>query len=175
MSKVLLVLLFGLVWSYPARAFIDGERLGWKDYRNERFGLVMRYPAGVFASHRSSASGDGDLFETTDGKARLLVGALANTEHFSPGSYQAFIARQSYPGLKADYAPVRGTWTVLSGTIDETMIYEKAMFSCGGELISTFAMTYPVAERGFYDRLVEGVEHTFRPGPKGCDQDGSSF
>ena len=160
MSKVLLVLLFGLVWSYPARAFIDGERLGWKDYRNERFGLVMRYPAGVFASHRSSASGDGDLFETTDGKARLLVGALANTEYFKyrliPGLYcKAILSR-----VEGRLCPCRGTWTVLSGTIDETMIYEKAMFSCGGELISTFAMTYPVAERGFYDRLVEGVERT---------------
>ena len=119
MSKVLLVLLLALAWSGPAGAFIDSERLGWKDYRNERFGLVMRYPAGVFASHRSSASGDGDLFETTDGKARLLVGALANTEHFSPGSYQAFIARQSYPGLKADYAPVRGTWTVVSAPVSK--------------------------------------------------------
>jgi len=44
---------------------------------------------------------------------------------------------------------------VLSGTIDGTMIYEKAMFSCGEGLISTFAMTYPVAERRFYDRIVE--------------------
>ena len=52
-------------------------------------------------------------------------------------------------------APIRGTWTVLSGTIDGTMIYEKAMFSCGEGLISTFAMTYPVAERRFYDRIVE--------------------
>jgi len=171
------IFIFFLVFlcSAPAGAFIDSERLGWSDYRNERFGFVMRYPAGVFPSHRSSASGDGDLFETPDGKARLLVGALPNTEHFSPASYQAFIARQSYPGLEADYSPVRATWTVLSGTIGETMIYEKAMFSCGGQLISTFAMTYPVAERGFYDRLVEGVEHTFRPSPKGCDQDGSSF
>ena len=79
----------------------------------------------------------------------------------------------SAPNLGAFTRNVSPGW--LSGTIDETMIYEKAMFSCGGELITTFAMTYPVAECGFYDRLVEGVEHTFRPSPKGCYQDGSSF
>jgi hypothetical protein len=135
----------------------------------------MRYPSAVFPSHRTSASADGDMFETPDGKARLLIGALPNREHFTPASYQDFIARQSYPGLKADYAPVRGTWTVLSGTMGDTMVYEKAMFTCGGNLISSFAMTYPVAERQFYDRIVEGVEHTFRPGLQGCGQDGSRF
>ena len=62
---------------------------------------------------------------------------------------------------------------MLSGTIDGTMIYEKAMFSCGGTTINTFAMTYPVAERGFYDRIVEGIEHTFRPALQECPQNAS--
>ncbi len=175
MFRVVLLLLLAVLGSQSAAAFIDSDRLGWTEYRNERFGLTMRYPSAVFRSHRSSASGDGDLFETQDGKARLLVGSLANSDRFTPRSYQAFIARESYPGLKVDYAPIRETWTVLSGTLGETMVYEKAMFSCGGERISTFAMTYPVEERSFYDRVVEVVEHTFRPSSEGCDQDGSPF
>jgi hypothetical protein len=172
---LLLLLLAALISSRPADALIESDKFGWTEYRNDRFGLVMRYPSAVFTAHRGSASGDGDLYETPDGKARLLVGALANTDHFTPRSYQTFIARQSYPGLKADYAPIRGTWTVLSGTIDGTMIYEKAMFSCGEGLISTFAMTYPVAERRFYDRIVEVIEHTFRPEGRGCAQNASRF
>ena len=175
MSRALLVFCLALILSVPAAALIDGDRLDWRDYRNERFGFEMRYPAAVFSLQRSSSSADGDLFETEDGKARLLVGALPNRDHFTPGSYQAFIARQSYPGLNIDYSPVRGTWTVLSGTIEGTMIYEKAMFSCGGGLISTFAMRYPVAERRFYDRVVEAIEKTFRPGQHWCDRFGSSF
>jgi hypothetical protein len=175
MLRAALVLCLALIVSVPASALIEGGRFDWKDYRNERFGFVMRYPAAVFTRQRSSGSADGDLFETEDGKARLLVGALPNRDRFTPGSYQEFIAQQSYPGLNVDYAPVRATWTVLSGTIEETMIYEKAMFSCGGNLISTFAMTYPVAERQFYDRVVEAIEKTFRPGRHGCDQFGPSF
>jgi hypothetical protein len=158
-----------------ATALVERDQLGWAEYRNQRFGFVMRYPSAVFSSHRTSASGDGDLFETPDKKARLLVGALPNRDHFTPASYQDFIARQSYAGLKADYAPVRETWTVLSGTIGDTMIYEKAMFNCGGTVISSFAITYPVAERHLYDRIVEGIEHTFRPGLQGCDQNASRF
>jgi hypothetical protein len=174
MLRLLLFLLLALVSSRPADA-IENDKFVWTEYRNDRFGLAMRYPSAVFTAHRSSASGDGDLYETPDGKARLLVGALANSDHFTPRSYQTFIATESYPGLKADYAPIRGTWTVLSGTIDDTMIYEKAMFSCGEGLISTFAMTYPVAERRFYDRIVEVIEHTFRPEGQRCAQNASRF
>lgn len=175
MFRVFLLLFLAVLGGQSAAALIDNGRLGWTEYRNERFGLTMRYPSAVFQSHRGSVSGDGDLFETQDGKARLLVGSLVNSDRFSPRSYQAFIARESYPGLKVDYAPIRETWTVLSGTLGDTMIYEKAMFSCGGERISTFAMIYPVEERNFYDRIVEAVEHTFRPSPNGCDHDGSPF
>jgi len=52
----------------------------------------------------------------------------------------------------------------------ETMIYEKAMFSCGGRVISSFAMTYPVEQRSLYDRIVERIEHTSSPGAEGCSE-----
>jgi hypothetical protein len=48
------------------------------------------------------------------------------------------------------------------------MVYEKAMFSCGGRLINSFAVLYPVAERRFYDPIVEGMEDSFRPGRGKC-------
>ena len=94
MSRRLLFLLLALVSSRPADALIEGDKFGWTEYRNDRFGLIMRYPSAVFSTHRSSASGDGDLYETPDGKARLLVGVLANTDHFTPGSYMR-VARQA--------------------------------------------------------------------------------
>ena len=81
MSRTLLLVLLTLICSPPAGALVESDRFGWTEYRNHRFGLVMRYPSAVFASHRSSASGDGDLYETQDGKARLLVAALANSDH----------------------------------------------------------------------------------------------
>jgi hypothetical protein len=144
--------------------------LGWREYRNQRFGITLVYPSRVFRFERASTAGDGELFVSRDGRAQLLIGALENQERYSPASYQRFIASQSYPGLKVDYAPVGGTWTVLSGTMGEMMVYEKAMFSCGGRMISSFAMTYPVEERRLYDRIVEEIEHTFRPGREGCSQ-----
>ena len=173
MPRVLL--LFTVLLGAWPEAAVPQQDLAWTEYRNERFGLALRYPADVFASRRSSDSGDGDLFETPDREGRLLVGAIENTEGFTPRSYQAFIARRSYPGLRIDYAPVGQSWAVLSGTIGRTMVYEKIMFSCGGSVINSFAMTYPTAERGVYDDLVEAIEDTFTPGHESCDEQAARY
>jgi hypothetical protein len=149
--------------------------LGWSEYQNAKFGLQLRYPADVFDNRRTSEARDGDLFATSDGSANLLVGAFANAEGFSPASYQRFIARESYPGLKIDYAPVGQQWSVLSGTRDDVMIYEKVIFSCGGRVINSFALVYPIAERKFYDPIVETIEDSFRPGAARCDQHAATF
>ena len=169
MARRFLLVLCVLIGAYPAAAVAQPDDLGWTEFRNERFDLALHYPAEVFVSQRSSDSGDGDLFETLDRKGRLLVGAIENTERFTPRSYQTFIARQSYPGLRIDYAPVGRSWAVLSGTVGHTMVYEKIMFSCGGAVINSFAMTYPIVERRFYDPLIEAIEDTFRPGHQGCN------
>jgi hypothetical protein len=146
----------------------NAQDLGWTTYSNPRFGGILRYPSEVFTSRRASEARDGVLFATEDGSAKLLVGAFENTEGYSPRSYQAFIARESYDGLRVDYAPVGQRWSVLSGTHGDTMIYEKAMFTCGGAVINSFALVYPIAEREFYDPIVEDIENSFQPGAA-CD------
>ena len=140
----------------------------WVDHHNERFGLGLSYPANVFRLERATTEGDGRLFRSSDGKARLLIGAFVNTDRHSPASYQRFAARYSYAGMTIDYAPIGRSWTVLSGIRGDTMVYEKAMFSCGGMLINSFAMLYPVEERDFYDPIVERIEDSFRPGQGEC-------
>ncbi len=149
--------------------------LGWTTYSNLRFGGMLRYPAEVFTSRRASDARDGVLFATSDGRAKLLVGAFENTEGHSPRSYQAFIGTESYGGLRVDYAPVGQSWSVLSGTRGNMMIYEKAMFSCGGAVINSFAVVYPSAEREFYDPIVEDIEDSFKPGTVACDRHATPF
>ena len=170
MQKLLFIL--ALVASVLAA---NAQGLAWTTYRNPSFGTFLRYPSEVFTSRRTSEARDGVLFATLDGSAKLLVGAFENTEGYSPRSYQAFIARESYAGLRTDYAPVGQNWAVLSGTHGDKMIYEKAMFTCGGAVISSFALVYPIAEREFYDPIVEDIEDSFRPGAVACDRHAASF
>jgi hypothetical protein len=136
-------------------------------YRNERHGFSLSYPAGTFAQGPDQ-SADGGVFISRDGNARLLAGALPNDGGMGLRDYRAFVLQQSYPGADIDYAPVRDTWFVLSGTRDGMMFYERVTFTCGGRLINSWAMLYPAAERQVYDRIVEQVARSYRPGAASC-------
>ena len=56
-------------------------------YVNERFGFSLSYPADLFEPERSSEAGDGQVFVGIRGRGRLLVGALANSDGHTVGSY----------------------------------------------------------------------------------------
>ena len=135
----------------------------WTDYRNERFGFSLRYPGDLFQPEKTSEAGDGQVFVSRDGAARLLVGALPNDSGQSPAAYQDYIARESYAGYRIDYRRLAGNWFVLSGEGGGKTFYEKVMFSCAGRLINSFAMVYPTDQRDTFDRVVEGMEKSFRP------------
>lgn len=140
----------------------------WDRYVNSAYGIRLSYPSSVFAFDRASERGDGEVFVSDDGRARLLIGAFRNSDHHSPKSYQRFISEYSYPGAEIDYAPVGRNWTVLSGERANTMFYEKVFFRCDGAVIGSFAMLYPVSERRFYDPIVERIEDSFRVGSTAC-------
>jgi hypothetical protein len=82
--------------------------------------------------------------------------------------YRAFLMKESYAGAEVDYAPVRDGWFVLSGTRDGIIFYERVTFACGGRRINSWAMLYPAAERQVYDRIVEKIARTYRPGGRNC-------
>jgi hypothetical protein len=65
-----------------------GDSRGWATYRNDHYGLFLRYPADVLQPERTSEAGDGQVFVSRDGDARLLVGALPNSDRQSPAAYQ---------------------------------------------------------------------------------------
>ena len=143
----------------------------WTPFRNERYGFSLSYPADVFALERTSDAGDGQVFLSRDGEARLLVGVLPNKDRLSPAGYQDYVARQSYPGFAISYRRVSGNWFVLSGEGNGKTFYEKVIFSCNGRLINSFAMIYPAERGAVFDRIVEGIEKSFRPGMTACEQD----
>jgi hypothetical protein len=133
------------------------EQAGIATYRNERHGFSLNYPAGTFAPQPPAADGEGRVFVSRDGNARLLAGALPNADGVNLRDYRALVLQQSYQGADIDYAPLGATWFVLSGTRDGVMFYERVTFTCGGRLINSWAMLYPAAERRIWDRIVEQV------------------
>lgn len=136
----------------------------WAEYRNERYGFSLRYPSDVFVADQTTEAGDGKMFTALEADARLLVGALRNEAKYTPATYQDYIAQQSYGQYRIEYRRTGDGWFVLSGEGNGKIFYEKVIFSCRGQLINSFAMTYPSDQRGKFDPIVERVEDAFRPG-----------
>ena len=169
-----LLIIFALLGiSQPASAQEPSTGGSWQPYRNERFGLSLSYPADVFQLERTSGAGDGVVFVARGTDARLLVGALPNSDQQTTASYQEFIARKSYADYQIHYRPLKTSWFVLSGEGNGRIFYEKVMFSCSGRLINSFALIYPAEQRHIFDRIVERIERTFRPGNSGCQRSAS--
>jgi len=136
-------------------------------YTNKRFGFTLSYPTASFRP-QEPLSEDGRVWVSHDGSARLLAGALPNADGMSLDDYRAFLLERSYAGAMIDYAPMRDTWFVISGTREGTMFYERVTFTCGGRLINSWAMLYPEGERRRYDRIVERVARSYRTGTGSC-------
>ena len=136
-------------------------------YLNKRYGFTLSYPTAHFRP-QEPLSEDGRVWVSRDGNARLLAGALPNADGMTLEEYRKIVIERSYPGASIDYAPMRDTWFVLSGTRDGTMFYERVTFTCDGRVINSWAMLYPQGERKVYDRIVERVARSYRAGVRNC-------
>jgi hypothetical protein len=155
-------------WLAAGQAAAREGTATWTAHRNERYGFSLQYPTDIFSPERSSEAGDGTVFSSADGQAKLLVGALPNEDGQSVAAYQDYVQRNSYADFAVDYHPLGSNWFVLSGDGGGKTFYEKVMFSCDGRLISSFALIYPTADKRRFDAIVEGIQATFRPG-RNCE------
>lgn len=136
-------------------------------YYNKRFGFTLSYPTAQFKP-KEPLSDDGRVWISHDGNASLLAGALPNADSMNLRDYREFLLKETYAGAEIQYSPIQDTWFVLSGTRGETVFYERVTFTCGGRLINSWAILYPVGERQLYNRIVEQVARSYRPGQSNC-------
>jgi hypothetical protein len=139
-------------------------RRDWATLHNERHGFLIAYPVEVFEQRSDPQTDEGRVLVSHDGKAQLLVGAFANEDATTLEAYRDYLLHENYAGAQIDYAPIKGKWFVLSGTLGDREFYERVSFTCGGRLINSWAMVYPKAERRFYNRVVEAVAQSYTPG-----------
>ncbi len=134
------------------------------NYLNLKYGFSLAVPTDVLVPATARNPDEGGLWQSRDGQARLIAVAGANASGDSLTSYRQFVMQQSYKSATFDYTPVRDSWFVLSGRMDGRMFYERITFACDGRYIYGWQLTYPVAERQLYDRIVESIHRSFRPG-----------
>lgn len=135
----------------------------WQTLTHDRLGFKIDYPASIFRPATGQHSDAGHVLVSHDGRAKLLIAAFDNDAHTSLRDYRAHVLETSYAGADIDYAPMRRSWFVLSGTRNETEFYERVSFTCSGQRITSWAMLYPHAQQHHYNPILEMIARTFRP------------
>ena len=167
------LLIAGLLLGTTGLAAVEAsaqDKSGLATYRNERHGYTLSYPTAQLIAF-PAATPDGLQFVSKDGKARVLVGTLANFDGKTLKNYRTFLLNESYPGAAITYAPVRGTWFVLSGIRSDgtTAFYQRVNFVCGGKNINSWTVVFPDAQKNdVYSPLIEQVHRDYRLGDGNC-------
>ncbi len=167
-SALLAAILVQVLTMLPASAEPDP---GGHVYRNDKHGFSLTIPAAVSTPQALANVQDGGISRSADGKARLVAVAGPNDSGETLATYRKFVMGQTYKDATFDYAPVRKSWFVLSGTQGDQMFYERITFVCGGRFIYGWQIVYPTAERNRYDRIVEAIHRSYRVGQRpdgGC-------
>lgn len=136
----------------------------WARVENARYGFALSYPGSVFEAKAGAARDDGLAFVSRDGAARLAVATFENEGAWSLEEYRQHLLATNYDGASIDFAPKKRSWFIVSGTRGSMHFYERVSFTCDGRFINSWALLYPVAERAFYDRIVEAVARSYSPG-----------
>lgn len=162
LPRVLLLLVMA-----GASSAVSAEPSGWVDVRDDGFGFTYAFPREAFLPREGDGRPSVHIYESEDARAKLLFTAFRNEEGRTPAAFKQWLIANTAGYDELTYRPRGRSWFVLSGYRDDNIYYEKVMFSCGGNVVNVFGMSYPVAERSHYDPIVERIEDEFRPG-KGC-------
>jgi hypothetical protein len=155
--------------SRPGQATRTLETQGWSTYKSPTFGFSFTFPDGLFKLDKSSQQvNGGGIWLSEDRRARLIATSGPNEGRETMTTYRQTIMRESYANARLDYAPILPTGFVLSGVLPSPqgarMFYERVTFVCDGRFIYGWQMVYPAAQRQKFDRIVEAVSRSYKPG-----------
>jgi hypothetical protein len=170
-AGIALAAAFSVVFGSAANAQAKSRPLsteGWTTYRSPSYGFSFAFPDGLFKLDKSvpQANGGG-IWLSDDRSARLIATSGPNAGNDSVLAYRQSIISESYAGAKLDYAPMLPNGFVLSGITGERMFYERITFVCDGRFIYGWQIMYPVAQRQKFDRIVEAIHRSYKPGRGG--------
>jgi hypothetical protein len=168
LAAALALTLSGAAAALAAPRYAQKADDGWTTYKSDEFGYSLCYPSAYFEPQGIAAGGEPKTFLSPDGKAKLVVSGADNDEGFTLAGYRSTILNEFGGYDRLDYSPKGQTWFVLSGYRGNKIYYQKVMFSCNGRIINALSVTFPAAEKSFYEGLIEVMEDGFRPG-RGAD------
>jgi hypothetical protein len=169
LGNFIVLTLAGILISTLGLTVARANAQSWKEYKNNRFGFSLNYPAELEAS-QPPADGAGREFHTINKEFSLSAQGFFYDSTLSEsldGFWQKEL--QEYAG-HISYQRKTANWYVIYGTLENGYEYYKKRFSKGGNWV-LIEMTYPNSLRAKYDPWVETIIKTVQPFLPGGDYD----
>ncbi len=133
---------------------------GWSIYQNPRFGTRIDYPSGRFHALPAPENGDGQTFETADGRMRFLVFGQNQIDGLDA---RAMMARDRDWGSydQVTYQTSGSGWYVMTGYVGNKIFYRKVVIDSSAGVVHVFEITYPKAARASLDAVVTRMSKSF--------------
>jgi hypothetical protein len=131
---------------------------GWRTYVNARFGVAVEYPNVFSLRDQEPANGDGQVFHTPDGAAKLTVYGSYNANRKSPGE---LLQAYKTAGVDYSYATATRSWLVLSGVKAGTIGYLRCNLG-PVDVVGCFDIEYPASQARTWAPVVERLSRSLR-------------
>ena len=149
------------------------EQSGSEAYKPETTDNNAQIAENAGTPEEDEAAGSRLTLLSEDGESKIVVFGALNKDGLSPREYRKILLEEFGGYDKLNYQPIGKTWFVLSGYRGDNIYYQKVMFSCRKRVVNVFSINFPIAEKPYYERLVEIMEDHFKTGrgtdtPRNC-------
>ncbi|HET6418690.1 MAG TPA: hypothetical protein VFG19_00950 [Geobacteraceae bacterium] len=133
-------------------------------YVNARFDYEISYPAGILVPQGEADNGDGQKFISGDGKTIMLAYGYNNSLDYTLKSlfHDETGKNPANPKRKITYKLMKKNHFVLSGIDGSTIFYEKVVYKEDDDQFVHFEITYPKAQKQFYDPIVTEISKSIK-------------
>ena len=131
-------------------------------YTNHKYGYVVAWPKKYLTGQGESDSGDGQVFSSPDGQARLACWASFN-DVLGESIGQAYAQALQEAGTQVSYKHLGKDFFVISGIRDGRVFYRKTLLAHGVQ--ASFELRYAEQLKAAFDPIVKDVARSISVDP----------
>ncbi len=147
----------------PAHAADEIVAKKWETYTNNRYGVLIDYPADLFARDWPPPDNAGRNFDAPAAHARFYVYSHANALDQSREDFEAEdVLDLSDPSAKKQNGE---DWYQLIATKDDQTIVRRVLLSEGATMVHRLEIAFPSRAAAAFTPIVERMTKSFRVDP----------
>jgi hypothetical protein len=132
-------------------------------YTNHKYGYLLAWPKKLLVAQGESQAGDGQVFQGSDGRARLTCWAGFNDVQ-RKSLWSMFQEAQNEADLKVTYKHMGKNFFVVSGFDGDDIFYRKTIRD--ENITATFVLAYDKSLKAAFDPIAKDIGKSFFASPE---------